>query len=107
MRYLIPMFLCASAFADNLIEIPGGFVWNGGVATEISGGWIGSGWDSFPGINPPWNPVALPVVPASPVVVQATAPRQCVQATVAPRRPTVVGYLRICGGEVPVIRMRE
>jgi hypothetical protein len=53
----------ALASADNLLRLPGGWVWDGGIAVETAGGWVGSGWRSFPGVNPPWNPVTAPVDP--------------------------------------------
>jgi hypothetical protein len=36
---------------------PSTWIWNGGSATNIGPVWFGSGWDRFPGVNPPWNPV--------------------------------------------------
>jgi hypothetical protein len=100
--------LCGTAVADNLIAIPGGFTWSGGVAIETANGWIGSGWDRFPGVNPPWNPIAMPIVPqgtSAPVPPPVTV-RECAQVTIPVAKPTVIGHLRICGGDVPVIRLR-
>ena len=59
---------CASA--DAVFRISDGlYVWSGpggtGMANQLSAGnWVGSGWDSFPGVSPPWNPV-VPVNPGT------------------------------------------
>jgi hypothetical protein len=47
------------AGADSLVQYSDTlYVWNGGVAMQTGpGAWFGSGWDRFPGVNPPWNPV--------------------------------------------------
>lgn len=50
--------LAPSARADILWQAgPSTWIWNGGSATNIGSVWFGSGWDRFPGINPPWNQV--------------------------------------------------
>jgi hypothetical protein len=61
------LLLAPSARADYLFRIgPGFYVWNGGMASSIGdGSWVGTGWDTFPGVSPPWDPV----VPALPPVV--------------------------------------
>lgn len=54
----IALFASATgARADLLIDYGSTVVWNGGFATNTGGGWYGQGWDRFPGVNPPWNPV--------------------------------------------------
>lgn len=51
--------IAAPTRADFLLETgTGQWVWNGGMATNLGGMWVGSGWDRFPGVNPPWNPVS-------------------------------------------------
>lgn len=73
-----------SAHADNLLRIPGGWVWNGGVAVEAANGWVGSGWASFPGVNPPWNPVAPPARPGVEAQLEAArSPRPAAPEPVA------------------------
>lgn len=50
--------LASSAHAEVLFRLSDSmWVWNGGFAANIGNGWIGSGWDRFPGVSPPWNPV--------------------------------------------------
>ena len=46
-----------AARADFLIDYGSTVVWNGGIAVDTGSGWFGQGWDRFPGVNPPWNPV--------------------------------------------------
>lgn len=46
-----------AAHADFLVDTGSTVFWNGGFATNTGGGWYGQGWDRFPGVNPPWNPV--------------------------------------------------
>ena len=48
-------------------------LWSGGFAADIGHGWIGTGWDRFPGISPPWNPV-MPSHPAVPMPQPAYDP---------------------------------
>jgi hypothetical protein len=55
--------LTPAVSADAVFKIADGlYVWSGpggtGMANRLSEGtWVGSGWDSFPGVSPPWNPV--------------------------------------------------
>ena len=74
-RSIAPLVLvlgfAPAARADYLFRIgPGFYVWNGGMASSVGdGSWVGVGWDSFPGVSPPWDPVApapVPVAPAPP-----------------------------------------
>lgn len=69
---------CASA--DMLLRISDSVtVWNGGIAWTDGTNWYGQGWDRFPGVSPPWNPV----------VAEATAPAP-VPVTVAVQQPRPV-----------------
>jgi len=84
-----------AAHADNLLRIPGGWVWDGGSAVEVANGWVGSGWASFPGVNPPWNPVALPgrsgtEAPTEPTPAsRQDAPEVVASVTIVPARMPV------------------
>jgi hypothetical protein len=50
--------IAAPARADILMKSgPNTWIWNGGIATNLGDVWFGAGWDRFPGVNPPWNPV--------------------------------------------------
>lgn len=81
MRHLPPvaaMLLAPSAHADMLLRLSDSvIVWNGGIAVNNGNGWYGQGWDRFPGVNPPWNPVTQPVPepqPVAPVVIVEPEP---------------------------------
>lgn len=62
--------VASTAHAEVLFRLSDSmWVWNGGFAADIGNGWIGSGWDRFPGVSPPWNPVGTVEVAPPPVVV--------------------------------------
>ena len=91
MRYLptiAAVFLARAASADMLLRISDSVtVWNGGIAWTDGTNWYGQGWDRFPGVSPPWNPVAPePAPPApAPVTVTVAQPRP-VRQEPPPRR---------------------
>ena len=66
----VGLAITPAASADAVFRISDGlYVWSGpggtGMANQLSAGnWVGSGWDSFPGVSPPWNPV-VPVNPGA------------------------------------------
>lgn len=64
---LTALSLTAASHADVFLQFGEGMVmWRGGYAISIgNGSWVGSGWSEFPGVNPPWNPIAgpAPVLP--------------------------------------------
>ena len=66
----VGLAITPAASADAVFRISDGlYVWSGpggtGMANQLSAGnWVGSGWDSFPGVSPPWNPV-VPVNPGT------------------------------------------
>lgn len=66
----VGLVITPAASADAVFRISDGlYVWSGpggtGMANQLSAGnWVGSGWDSFPGVSPPWNPV-VPVNPGT------------------------------------------
>lgn len=48
----------AAALGDILIPSYRMWVWDGGMAVgDSTGGWMGTGWNTFPGVNPPWNQI--------------------------------------------------
>lgn len=91
MRYLptiAAVLLSRAASADLLLRISDSVtVWNGGIAWTDGTNWYGQGWDRFPGVSPPWNPVAPePAPPATaPVAVTVAQPRP-VRQEPPPRR---------------------
>lgn len=94
---------CASpANADMMLRLSDSItVWNGGIAWNNGNGWYGQGWDRFPGVNPPWNPIVeqpAPVVEQPAVVVNAAPLTRCRAEPPAPRNLTLG-----CNGEdIPV-----
>ncbi|MFM9181353.1 MAG: hypothetical protein ACKOV8_08950, partial [Phycisphaerales bacterium] len=64
---LLAVALASHAHAEVLFQLPDTmWVGNGGSATKIGNGWYGNGWDRFPGVNPPWNPISPPAFDADP-----------------------------------------
>jgi hypothetical protein len=90
-RYLptiAAVLIARAASADMLLRISDSVtVWNGGIAWTDGTNWYGQGWDRFPGVSPPWNPVAPePAPPApAPVAVTVAQPRP-VRQEPPPRR---------------------
>ncbi len=69
---LIALALASHAHAEALYQLSDNmWVWSGGSATKLGNGWYGSGWDRFPGVSPPWNPIqpapSAPAWPAAPI----------------------------------------
>jgi hypothetical protein len=54
---LAPLAAAPRARADLLVDLGSTVFWNGGFAADTGGTWFGQGWDRFPGVSPPWNPV--------------------------------------------------
>lgn len=60
---LIALLVASSAHADILVPMHRMWVWDGGMAADMGRGmWAGTGWDRFPGVSPPWNPISQPEV---------------------------------------------
>jgi hypothetical protein len=59
---LLALCLTPTVAADVFLQFGEGMVmWRGGYAVSLgNGSWAGSGWSQFPGVNPPWNPIAGP-----------------------------------------------
>ena len=100
--------LTSSASADAVFRIADGlWVWSGalgtGMAANLGGGtWVGSGWDAFPGVSPPWNPVVAPPAQISvPVIVAPSA--GVVTIGMPPPPATRTLYLSINGETVPFV----
>ena len=67
---LITVALASHAHAEVVYQLSDNmWVWSGGSATKLGNGWFGSGWDRFPGVSPPWNPIGTVEVAPPPVVV--------------------------------------
>jgi len=83
-RYLptiAAVLLARAASADMLLRISDSVtVWNGGIAWTDGTNWYGQGWDRFPGVSPPWNPVVAEAPAPAPapvtVAVQQPPPRR-------------------------------
>ena len=90
MRYLptiAAMLVARAASADLLLRISDSVtVWNGGIAWTDGTNWYGQGWDRFPGVSPPWNPVAPEPAPPAPAPVAVTVAPRPVRQEPPPRR---------------------
>jgi hypothetical protein len=57
----IALAIAANASGEILYRVSDSFwVWDGGSAYRSGNLWVGGGWDTFPGVSPPWNPVTPP-----------------------------------------------
>ena len=79
--FLAALALAPCASADMLLRISDSVtVWNVGIAWTDGTNWYWQGWDRFPGVSPPWNPIAQPevvtraAIDARPVVVVSPPP---------------------------------
>lgn len=84
--------IAAVANAETMFTLSDSMVvWNGGFAADIGNGWIGSGWDRFPGYSPPWNPIGQPgfclAAPQAQAVPMPAAPAPQVVVVVPPPPP--------------------
>jgi hypothetical protein len=99
---LAALSLAASAHGEILWRLSDDlWVWNGGLAADMGQGWIGWGWEEFPGVSPPWNPV-VPAVPPPPVVVMPAVPAPCFPPMPAPQ-PRQIPYIRIGDQLIPQV----
>lgn len=107
--------IAAVANAETMFTLSDSMVvWNGGFAADIGNGWIGSGWDRFPGYSPPWNPIGQPqFCLAPPQAVPMPAPQPpavppqvvvVVQAPPPPPPPLPVLTFHIAGQVLHVQR---
>ena len=82
----IALALAANAHGDTLWRVSDSFwVWSGGSAFRSGNAWFGGGWDKFPGINPPWNPVApMPCAPPPPVALPVPLPSITLEVELPP-----------------------
>lgn len=103
---VLSALITSSASADAVFRIADGlWVWSGaagtGMAANLGGGtWVGSGWDAFPGVSPPWNPVVAPPAQISvPVIVAPTQGVVTIGMPPPPRTRTL--YLSVNGETVP------
>ena len=83
--------ICASARADVMWSpSPGLTIWSGGSAWQVHDTmWVGNGWEYFPGVNPPWNPIVQPglVLPPPGAPVAMPEPRVIYVPVSAPPPP--------------------
>lgn len=64
---LVALSLSATASADSLFRYGEAWSWNGGFAYPVGpGNWVGRGWETFPGVNPPWNSITPPGLEVAP-----------------------------------------
>ena len=72
----ITLALAPNAHGETVWQVSDSFwVWSGGSASRSGNAWFGNGWDKFPGVNPPWNPVApMPFAPAPQIVIELPDP---------------------------------
>jgi hypothetical protein len=57
----VALAIDANASGEILYRVSDSFwVWDGGSAYRSGNLWVGGGWDTFPGVSPPWNPVTPP-----------------------------------------------
>jgi hypothetical protein len=105
---VLSALITSSASADAVFRIADGlWVWSGALGTGMAanlgnGTWVGSGWDAFPGVSPPWNPVVAP--PAQIIVPVIVAPSPGVVTIGMPPPPaTRTLYLSINGETVPFV----
>ena len=105
---VLSALITSSASADAVFRIADGlWVWSGalgtGMAVDLGGGtWVGSGWDAFPGVSPPWNPVVSQTVVLPAPVIVAPSPG-VVTIGMPPPPATRTLYLCINGETVPFV----
>jgi len=115
---IVSLFATATATADVFLHVGDGMVmWRGGRAISVGGGsWVGSGWSTFPGVNPPWNPVVAPA--AAPVAGgvglgrpvlggSAMVAPPAVTVIVQPPAPTTRTYTMFIAGESVTFRIAQ
>jgi hypothetical protein len=116
--FIVSLSATAAATADVFLHVGEGMVmWRGGCAISVGGGsWVGSGWSTFPGVNPPWNPVMAPA--EARVAAGAPSPRPAlggsamltppaVTVIVQPPAPTTRTYTMFIAGESVTFRIAQ
>ena len=56
---LTALSMISSVYGSTIFQIDDNFViWQAGMAAKLdNGAWVGSSFETWPGVNPPWNPV--------------------------------------------------
>ena len=56
---LTALSMISSVYGSAIFQIDDNFViWQSGIAVKLdNGAWVGSSFETWPGVNPPWNPV--------------------------------------------------
>jgi hypothetical protein len=56
---LTALSMISSVYGSTIFQIDDNFViWQSGIAVKLDkGAWVGSSFETWPGVNPPWNPV--------------------------------------------------
>jgi len=59
---LTALSMISSVYGSTIFQIDDNFViWQSGIAVKLdNGAWVGSSFETWPGVNPPWNPVTSP-----------------------------------------------
>jgi hypothetical protein len=85
----VALAIAANASGEILYRVSDSFwVWNGGSAYRSGNLWVGGGWDTFPGVSPPWNPVTPPPPAAASRKARHAPGVRCPRGTVAELLPT-------------------
>ena len=56
---LTALSMISSVYGSTIFQVDDNFViWQAGMAAKLdNGAWVGSSFETWPGVNPPWNPV--------------------------------------------------
>jgi len=102
---VLPFLLVSSASADMMLRLSDSvLLWNGGVAWNNGNGWYGQGWDHFPGVNPPWNPIVSDAPPPQPPTVVQVTPQTMQRCATVPPAPVEMSLG--CNGEAIPVQIR-
>lgn len=95
---LTALSMVTAVYGSTIFQVDDNFViWQAGIAAKLdNGAWVGSSFETWPGVNPPWNPVSAPVqvvtpVVSAPVQVFSPPPRQSSSPRVERHQFTIAG----------------
>lgn len=88
---LTALSMVTAVYGSTIFQVDENFVvWSSGIAVKLDkGAWVGSSFETWPGVNPPWNPVSAPVQVSAPVV---SAPVQVFTMPTPSASPRVVRH---------------
>jgi hypothetical protein len=88
---LTALSMISSVYGSTLFQIDDSFViWQAGIAVKLDkGAWVGSSFETWPGVNPPWNPVTS--ARAGSMSAPMSAPTYGYGSTYAPPRAPACG----------------